>query len=143
MSKASDTGSMEAPRPLVIFGAGSLARLARAYFDRDTPHEIVACAVDAGHLASSQMDAVPLVPFDALQRDYPPTECALFVAVGYTRVNRARAEIFARCRALGYRMPTVVSTRAQSWPDLAIGDNCLVFDGVVTEPSVRIGDDVI
>lgn len=129
--------------PLVIFGAGSLARLACTYFARDTDYEIAAVTVHREHLPSAQLNGLPTVPFEELVQNYPPTECSLFVAIGYTRVNRARAEIFEHCRELEYRLPTLVSSRAFCWDDLRIGQNCFVFDGVVIEPNVEIGHDVI
>ena len=132
-----------APKPLVIFGAGSLARLARAYFLRDTEHEIVACTVNREYVSSARLDGIPSVPFEDLEQSHPPAECSLFVAVGYTQVNRRRAEIFEQSQALGYHLPTLLSSRSHCWDDLRIGRNCLVFDGVVIEPNVVIGDDVI
>lgn len=133
----------DSPKPLVIFGAGSLARLAYAYFDRDSEREIVACTVNREYADSSKLDGLPTVPFEELEHNYPASECALFVAVGYTQLNRRRAEIFGRGVELGYHLPTLVSSRSHCWDDLRIGRNCLVFDGVVIEPNVEIGDDVI
>lgn len=133
----------DAPKPLVIFGAGTLAHLAYAYFVRDSGHEIAACTVDREHVDSAQLNGLPRVPFEELEASYPATECSLFVAVGYTEVNRRRAAIFERCAELGYHLPTLVSSRAEVWDDLRIGRNCLVFDGVVIEPNVEIGDGVI
>jgi sugar O-acyltransferase (sialic acid O-acetyltransferase NeuD family) len=133
----------DAPTPLVIFGAGSLGRLAYAYFARDTHHEPIACTVEGEHLASARLDGLPNVPFEEVEAHYPPTECSLFVAVGYTDVNKRRAAIVARALELGYRLPTLVSSRAHRWDDLRIGRNCIVFDGVVIEPNVEIGDGVV
>ena len=132
-----------APKPLVIFGAGTLARLASGYFERDTDYELAACTVHREHVASARLNGLPTVPFDELTRDYPPTKCSLFVAVGYTRVNQGRAEIFEQCSELGYNLATLVSARALCWADLRIGRNCLLFDGVIVEPNVEVGDDVI
>lgn len=131
------------PKPLVIFGAGTLARLASAYFARDSEHELCACTVDREHLGGAELDGLPSIPFEELERHYPPAECSLFVAVGYTQVNRRRAELFERCLELGYQLPTLVSSRASCWDDLRLGRNCLVFDGVVIEPNVEIGDGLI
>ncbi len=127
----------------MIFGAGTLARLAYAYLVRDTAYTVVACTVHRRHLADAERIPVPSVAFEDLAGQYPADECSMFVAVGYTDVNRARAKIFDECRSLGYRLATVVSSRAQCWDDLRIGANCLVFDGVVIEPGVELGDDVI
>jgi sugar O-acyltransferase (sialic acid O-acetyltransferase NeuD family) len=131
------------PRKVVLFGAGTLARLARLYFTRDTDYEVVASAVDAEHISTSQLDDLPTVPFEEVRDVYPAEEYAMFVAVGYTDLNHRRAEIFDLCRDLGYRFPTLVSSRSHYWGDLRIGSNCFVFDGVVIEPNVEIGDGVI
>ena len=130
-------------RPLVIFGAGTLARLAVAYFARDSSYDVTAFTVHRDHIATAELAGLPGVPFDDLVTTYPPAECSLFIAVGYTRVNHARAEIFTQVRKLGYQLPTIVSSRAHCWPDLQIGENCFVFDAVVIEPGVEIGDDVV
>jgi sugar O-acyltransferase (sialic acid O-acetyltransferase NeuD family) len=131
------------PRKVVIFGAGTLARLARLYFARDTDHEVVAWTVDSEHVSDAQLVGLPTIAFEDLPGTYPPDEFALFVAVGYTHVNRRRAEIFDLGRDLGYCFPTLVSSRSHCWNDLRIGANCFVFDAVVVEPNVEVGDDVI
>jgi sugar O-acyltransferase (sialic acid O-acetyltransferase NeuD family) len=133
----------EAPKPLVLFGAGSLARIAYAYFARDSEHRVAACTVNREYVESAELNGLPRVPFEELEQSYPASDCSLFVALGYTQVNRRRAEIFERALELGYHLPTLVSSRSHCWGDLRIGRNCLVFDGVVIEPNVEIGDDVI
>lgn len=133
----------DVPKPLVIFGAGSLAQLVRAYFLRDSDRAIAACTVDRRYADSARLDGLPTVPFEELERSHPPDEYSLFVAVGYTDVNLRRAEIFEEGIRRGYELPTLVSSRADCWDDLRIGRNCLVFDGVVIEPNVEIGDGVI
>jgi sugar O-acyltransferase (sialic acid O-acetyltransferase NeuD family) len=135
--------SEDGPRDLVIFGGGTLGRLAHAYFTRDSQYEVVACTAHREHIATARLAGLPTVPFEELGGDYQPTKCSMFVAVGYTQVNRARASIFEECIALGYHMATLISPRAFCWSDLKVGMNCLVFDGVVIEPNVEIGDDVI
>ena len=132
-----------APQKLVIFGAGTLARLAHRYFARDTAYQVVAFTVDNEYASAVALDDLPIVSFDSVAESHPAVEHSMFVAVGYTQVNRRRAEIFDRCRQLGYQLPTLVSSHARCWDDLRIGSNCLVFDGVVIEPGVEIGDDVI
>ena len=131
------------PPRLVIFGAGTLARLACAYLARDTRYEIAACTVHEEHVRDAHLNGLPVVPFEQLAVDFPPAKYSMFVALGYAGVNQRRAEVFERCRELGYRLPTLLSPRASCWDDLQIGSNCFVFDGVVVEPNVRIGDGVI
>jgi sugar O-acyltransferase (sialic acid O-acetyltransferase NeuD family) len=85
---------------------------------------------------------LPLVPFDQIERAFPPEECAMLVAVGYHELNQLRARKCAEAKAKGYRLSSYVSPR--SWPgrNIAIGENCMVLDGVTVQPGVTVGNDV-
>jgi sugar O-acyltransferase (sialic acid O-acetyltransferase NeuD family) len=67
----------------------------------------------------------------------------MFIALGYRGMNHLRADRFRQARQKGYRLVSHVSPRASTWPELRIGDNCLILDEVVVHPFVRIGDDTI
>jgi sugar O-acyltransferase (sialic acid O-acetyltransferase NeuD family) len=129
--------------PLLIFGAGSLARLAYDYCMRDTDYDVRGFTVHERYLGTSSVGGLPEFAFERLEREFSPDECRLFVAVGYKQVNRARAAVVDECRARGYGLATIVSKRSYVWPDVEVGENCFVFDGVIVEPRVTIGDDVI
>jgi len=128
---------------VVLFGTGAVARVVRFLLDHESPHEIVAHAVDRDRWQGGEMGGVPIVPFEELPDHYPPGEVKLFVAVGYSRMNLIRAEHCAQARTMGYELVTHVSPRASTWPGLALGDNCLVMDQVVIHPFARLGSDVI
>jgi sugar O-acyltransferase (sialic acid O-acetyltransferase NeuD family) len=134
---------MSAGEPLVIFGAGSLARLAHDYCLRDGTFDVKAFTVHEEHLADASWNGLPGVPFERLESEFPPDAGRLFVAVGYKHVNRARAGIVDESRARGYALASIVSKRSHVWPGVDVGENCFVFDAVVIEPRVTIGDDVI
>ncbi len=130
-------------KPIVIFGTGAVARMVHYLWTHDSEREVVAVTADRGFLPADQPFDLPIVPFDELPRRYPPEAVDLSIAVGYSRMNRFRAERFAQARELGYAMPTFVSSRASTWPDLVIGENCFVMEEAVVQPFVTIGDDVI
>ncbi len=67
----------------------------------------------------------------------------MLVAIGFSRINRARAEVYERCKERGYELITYVNSRATSWGRLELGDNCFVFEENVIQPNVRIGNDVV
>jgi sugar O-acyltransferase (sialic acid O-acetyltransferase NeuD family) len=129
---------------VVVFGTGELGRLARFFLDNDSPHRVVAYSVDDKYLGSDrEVDGVPLVGFEALPDSYSPDEVLMFVAVGYRRVNRGRAEAYERVRRMGYRLVTYVNSSAIVAPGVELGDNCFVFERVVLQPFVRVGNDTI
>jgi sugar O-acyltransferase (sialic acid O-acetyltransferase NeuD family) len=129
---------------LVVLGTGELGRLARRNFETDSAYRVVAFTMDRAFMGDdNSFEGLPLVPFDELVSTHPPSETDLFIAIGYRRVNRARAEAYGRARAAGYRLASYVSTRALVEPDLELGDNCFVFEGVIIQPFVRIGANTI
>jgi sugar O-acyltransferase (sialic acid O-acetyltransferase NeuD family) len=130
-------------RPLVIFGTGELARLAWFYFSNDSARTVAAFAVDDEYLREERCMDLPVVGYSELEKNYPPAEYDLFVAIGYSRLNRDRSDKCADARARGYRLATYVSSSTIRYPDLQIGDNCLVMEGNIIQPFVSIGDGVI
>ena len=133
----------EEKRPLVIFGTGELALLAHYYFSNDSRRTVAAFTVDKALLQQESLMELPVVAFEALEIGYPPDQYDLFIAIGYTRLNEARAEKFQDARARGYALATYISSRCTHYPDLIIGDNCFVMEGNILQPFVKIGDDVI
>lgn len=130
-------------RKLVLFGVGDFARIARVYLDADSPHEVVAFTVDERYIDAPTLEGLPVVPFETLTETYPPGEYAMFVAVGFKKVNRLRAEMVARCREAGYELITYVCSNVFRVPGVTLGENCFVFENNVLQPGVTLGDDVI
>jgi sugar O-acyltransferase (sialic acid O-acetyltransferase NeuD family) len=128
---------------LVIFGLGPVAEIAHFYFTHDSSHEVVAFTVDEAHLDRDLHRDLPVVPFEDVARRFPPGEYGMFVAIGYSRMNRVREAKYRQAKELGYELPSYVSSKATTWPDLQIGDNCLVMEDVVIQPFVRIGCNTI
>lgn len=127
----------------MIFGTGTFAQVARVYLDRDSDHRVVAFTVDGELLDAPYVDGLPVVAFDELEDTHPPGTHAMLVAIGFSRVNRARAEVYDRCKAKGYELISYVNSRATVFGDLRLGDNCFVFEENVIQPFVRLGNDVI
>ena len=131
-------------RPVVIFGVGDFARIAAHYLTVDSPHEVVAFTVHEPHLPSPAMQAgLPVVAFEELEATHPPDAVSLFVAIGFSRVNQARAEVVDACRARGYSLVRYINSRAANFGDVAVGENTFVFEDNVIQPFVTIGDDVV
>jgi sugar O-acyltransferase (sialic acid O-acetyltransferase NeuD family) len=130
-------------KPVVVFGTGDFARMARIYLDADSPREVAAFTVDERYVDAPTLDGLPVVPFERLAHTHPPDDYLVFVAIGFSRVNQARAEVYSRCKQVGYELISYVSSKAMVWDELQLGDNCFVFEANVIQPNVRIGNDVI
>jgi sugar O-acyltransferase (sialic acid O-acetyltransferase NeuD family) len=128
---------------VVLFGTGDFARTARVYLETDSAHRVTAFTVHERFVESSSLDGVPVVAFEGLMHSYPPDRCSMFVAIGFSGVNRMRRGIYDQCKAMGYELITYVNSKATYWDELQIGDNCFVFENNVIQPNVHVGNDVI
>ena len=129
-------------RRLVVFGTSEIAELAHVYFSAQQAYEVVAFTVDAGYLESSVFRGLPVVPFEEIQRHYPPDDYELFVALSYSRLNAVRKEKYLAGKALGYRFASYVSPRATILNEGRIGDNCFILEDNTIQPFVTIGNNV-
>jgi sugar O-acyltransferase (sialic acid O-acetyltransferase NeuD family) len=128
---------------LIIFGTGDFGELAHFYFARDTDHRIAAFCVDAAYLREDTFCGLPVIATEEIVQSMPPVSHNAFVAIGYTKLNRVRAEKCAAMKAIGYRLASYISPRATTFPGLIYGDNCFIFEDCVIQPRVRIGNHVI
>src|SRR5207249_285761 len=84
--------------------------------------------------------ALPVVAFEELEQTHPPDSHALFVAVGYRRVNRGRRELFEEARARGYTLAVYRSPHAYVAPDVELRANTFLFEAAIIQPFVTMGE---
>lgn len=128
---------------VVIFGSGDFAQVAYIYLSKDSPYEIVAFSVNKEYLTASTLMGLEVVPFESIEKQFPPDAYAMFVAIGFSKVNRARTEVYRACKKKGYELITYLNSKATHWGEIEIGDNCFIFEENVIQPFVRIGNNVI
>lgn len=128
---------------VVLFGVGDFAQVAADYLRLDSPHDVVAFTVHERFIEVRELMGLPVVPYERIEESHPPSECAMFVAVGFSRVNKTRREIYEQCKGRGYDLISYVNSKAIHWGELELGDNCFVFEANVIQPFVRIGSNVI
>ena len=127
---------------LVIFGIGEAAQLAHYYFTTDSQYEVVAFTVDAAYLEQAIFCDLPVIAFEEILKQYGPEEHDLFVALGYSKLNTVRKEKYLMAKALGYRLPSFISSSATVLNAEKIGENCFVLEDNTIQPFVTIGNNV-
>ncbi len=128
---------------LVIVGNTAFAEIAYEYFTHDSPYEVVAFSVDREFIRESSLFGRPVVPFDELAQRFEPRAHAAYAAMTYTQLNRLRTRFAARCKAMGYRLASYVSSRAFVWRNVTLGEHCFVFEDNTVQPFVKIGNNVV
>ncbi len=129
-------------RQIIIFGTGEMAELADFYFTNDSAYEVVAFAVDAAFRKHDEFRGRPIAAFEELIETFPPDRHAMFVAVGYSKINAVRAGKVTAARAMGYPIATYLSSRATVFPGFEPKENCFILEDNTIQPFARIGANV-
>ena len=128
---------------ILIFGTGDFAEVVHFYLTHDSPHEVVGFTVHESFLKEKTFLGLPVIPFENIEKNFPPNEFEMFVAVGYLNMNKTRTEICNVAKEKGFKLITYVNSKVTYWEKLKIGDNCFIFENVVIQPFVSIGNNVI
>jgi sugar O-acyltransferase (sialic acid O-acetyltransferase NeuD family) len=124
---------------LWIFGAGSLARLAKFYFQNDVCRPVTGFVVDDNHLSAASSDLGKVVGWTEFKETISATEVELFPAVGYKSM-RAREVSYQRLVTSKASLCNLVCKDAYIASDARLGSGVFIMPGVVIEPGVTIGD---
>jgi sugar O-acyltransferase (sialic acid O-acetyltransferase NeuD family) len=131
------------PQKIVIFGDSQLASLAHFYFIHDSPHTVVGFTVDAAYCKTDTYEGLPLVPFEEVTEHFPPQEYRMFLPISFKKMSHLRRQKYEAAKAMGYQLMSYVSSKATTWPDLTIGDNCFIFEDNTIQPFVKIGNNCV
>lgn len=128
---------------IVIFGVSQLASLAHFYFENDSPHEVVAFTVDKNYMEVGEFRGLPVIAFEDIEKKFPPSEYKMFLPISFKKMNYFRKAKFNEAKQKGYQCISYVSSKATTWPDLNIGENCFIFEDNTIQPFVKIGNNCV
>lgn len=130
-------------KKLIIVGNTSNARLAKYFFDIDSDYKVIAFSVNKEYITEEKFEGLPIIPLEDLKEKYPPSETELFVAVGYTNMNKIREKLYNQCKEMGYTMANYISSRCSFLTQFPTGDNCFILEDNTIQPYVKIGNNVV
>lgn len=134
---------MKKTKKLVIVGTGEQGGIAYEYFTDDSQYEVVGFAVEEQYRNIDTFYELPVVDFEDVEKYFDPTNYEIFVAVTYSKLNRARRRLFHLCKQKGYRCASYVSSHSFFWKNAEIGENSFVFEDNTIQYHVKIGNNVV
>ncbi|MGE0449033.1 MAG: hypothetical protein AB7Q29_05550 [Vicinamibacterales bacterium] len=115
-------------KKLVIFGASNFAQICEYYFTNDSDYSVAAFTIDGAYIREPTFCDRPVVPFEEVEREFPPDEYDMFVAAGIRKVNRFRAQKVDEAEAKGYRLASHLSPRATAPRGFTLQPNTIVME---------------
>ena len=134
---------MSKKKQVVIFGTSSFAEIVDIYLSADSPYEVVAFTVHDEYIKESKFRGKIVTPFEGLVKSYPPQDYDMFVAVGFSKLNRNRTAIYEQCKANGYKMIQYINSKTIQWGEIKVGDNVFILENNVIQPFTEIGNNTI
>ena len=128
---------------LIIFGTGQMGEVAHYYFTHDSGYKVVAFAVSKDLIDQDSLLDVPVIPFEDIEKTYPPTENDMFVAIGPSQLNKTREKFYLLSKGLGYNLPSYICSKSVNWIEKGVGENCFILENQTIQPFVKIGNNVV
>jgi sugar O-acyltransferase (sialic acid O-acetyltransferase NeuD family) len=134
--------------PVIVFGNQDSASTTHYYLSTDSACQVVAFTVDQDRITSSKHEGLPVVPFEQIQKEFPPGQVDFIFPAGFQILNPCNTNVFRRTRyelikSMGYQFVNYISSRAMVATNVKIGENVLIYEGAIVQPFVEIGNNTI
>lgn len=128
---------------VILFGCGRGADVAYRYLKNDSEHQVFGFTVDEAYCKEKSYKGLPLVPFEEVDRHFPPDDYKMLILLGSQQMNHLRADKYLAAKNKGYSFINYISSRAYSLEPINIGENCFILDGQCIDLDVSIGNNVV
>jgi len=130
-------------KKVVVFGTTEFAEVVYFYLTNDSEYEVVAFTTHKQFITDKELFHLPVIPFENIESQFNSKDFSMFIAIAYSKMNKVRADLCEQAKQKGYELISYVSSKATTWADLSIGENCFIFENNVIQPFVKIGNNVI
>ncbi|TSE11788.1 acetyltransferase [Mesorhizobium intechi] len=127
---------------VVIFGAGQIAEVGKAYLDRFGEDRVVGFTVDEGFLTQTEFKGLPVVAWERLEERFPPETVKLLGPLSYQNLNEFRRDRHRQGKARGYGFTRFIHPSTHNMAE-TVGDNCFILENCTLQPFARVGEGVI
>ena len=93
---------MSNSKKVIIFGTTQFAQIVHYYLTHDSSYEVVGFTVHKKFMTQEHLFELPVITFENIELEFPPSDYSMFVAVGYTNVNKIRAKIYQEAKNKKY-----------------------------------------
>jgi len=128
---------------LLIIGTGLFAEVAASYFEDSTDYRVIGFACHARYKHSNTIYGRPLTAIEELSDDQSPANTAIFIAIGYAKMNKIRQAVYEEMKAKGYHCASFVYPNVKIWNSTTVGENVFIFEDNTIQPFTHIGNNTM
>lgn len=128
--------------PVIVLGAGGHAKVLINALQLCSV-EILGITDPDSKLIGQNVLGVPIIGTDDELKNHSAVKIQLINGLGSVGLPMARCRLFDECKKLGFSFASVVHPSAVVANDVEIGEGTQIMAGVVVQPGVCLGDNVI
>ena len=125
-----------------IAGAGAFAEVAKCYFEEYSNLRIKGFAVSEKNISENPHSSIELLTIENLL-NLNPKNTQIFVAIGYSKMNQKRTEVFNQFENAGFDFLSFIHPDVKIWGNSSTGRNCFIFEDNTLQPFTHNGDNTI
>lgn len=129
-------------KKLIIYGIGSHAELAYAYFEKDSEYTVAAFTVEQSLFKENQFLGLPLFPFEYIENFISPDEASMYIAVGPIKLGSILENFCNEAKGKGYDLASYCPPVVKNYFEPIYGENCFFDHLVKIHPFIKIGKGV-
>jgi sugar O-acyltransferase (sialic acid O-acetyltransferase NeuD family) len=122
----------------VVFGDSAFAERIHKYISIEKVGEVLAFTNEESFITRSEINGVPVVPFERLSKLYDIESFELLICIGYAQMNQLREKIYHMCKKQGYKIGTWISKSALIYSE-DIEEGNIIMPGTLVGPTCSIG----
>ncbi len=123
---------------VIIFGTTVFSRDMKIIMEKEGCVKVVAYTVNEKYIQETELDGIPVVPFETIEHHYSSAEYAILNTLGYAQMNTLREKVFHVIRDKGYTNYTFVSKNAFLYAE-QVGEGTIILPTAYVGPNVEIG----
>jgi len=128
---------------IVIYGDSDFAEQVKYQLDSDERYKVISFTVDESKYVKDRFLDLPVIPFQLLGNYYKKDEINIFVAIGYTKMNKIREKVLKEIENEGYILLTYISKKSFVSKNVYIGAGSYIAEFVSIGSNAQIGKGVI
>lgn len=127
---------------LLVFGAGTLAEMTAELIAEQGKYRPSAYVVDDEYFSGDCLAGVPVITVSELKVKGLSIASMCVLPLGFTKINQMRRARLQLMRALGYEVTSFVHDSSVIWAGFRPKPNTLLYERVVLQPFVELGENV-
>lgn len=124
-------------KKLLLVGNSQFAELAFEYFSLTNKYYVESFFVDNEFIKSKNLQNRPVQDINNIV-NYNKNDYSVFVAVGYSKLNRTRENFIKKIQGFNFNLISYLSPHAFISPKAKISTNCFIFEENVIQSGVDI-----